>query len=137
MTSPSVPNAHSPGTPVCHPNDACTPAVQEVPTALKASDSEYVELHAASLLDRETVLQQEATGILGVNLIHAALYGTGPGEMIKELLDDLSSERLEVDLIEFSGPAFAGVDNRLMSLELVHCGLSKAAMFTPSGTYLP
>ncbi len=43
-----MPNTHSPGTPVCHPNDACTPAVQAVPTAFKASDSEYVELHAAS-----------------------------------------------------------------------------------------
>src|SRR5262245_10156275 len=27
-----------------------------------------------SLLDREAILQQEATGILGVNLIHSALY---------------------------------------------------------------
>jgi error-prone DNA polymerase len=48
MTSPSVPNTHSPGTPVCHPNDACTPAVQAVPAAFKASHSEYIELHAAS-----------------------------------------------------------------------------------------
>ncbi len=48
MTNLSVPNTHSPGTPVCHPNDACTPAVQVAPTAFKASDSEYIELHAAS-----------------------------------------------------------------------------------------
>jgi error-prone DNA polymerase len=48
MTNLSVPKAHSPGTPVCHPNDACTPAIQEAPTAFKASDSEYIELHAAS-----------------------------------------------------------------------------------------
>ncbi len=48
MTSLSLPNVHSPGTPVCHPNDACTPAVQAAPTAFKASDSEYIELHAAS-----------------------------------------------------------------------------------------
>ena len=86
-----------------------------------------------SLLDRETVLQQEATGILGVNLIHSALYEPGPVSLVKQLLDDLSSERIEVDLIEFSGPDFAHVDNRLMSLELVHCGLSSAAMFTPKG----
>ena len=70
-------------------------------------------------------------GILGVNLIHAALYEAGAGGVVKQLLDDLSSERIEVDLIEFSGPAFAQVDNRLMSLELVHCGLSDAAMFKP------
>jgi error-prone DNA polymerase len=48
MTNLSVPNTHSPGTPVCHPNDACMPAVQAVPAAFKASDSEYIELHAAS-----------------------------------------------------------------------------------------
>jgi len=91
-----------------------------------------VLLHA-SLLDRETVLQQEAMGILGVNLIHAALYENDPIESIKELLDDLTTERVEVDLIEFSGPAYAHVDNRVMCLELVHCGLSNAAMFTPEG----
>ncbi|MFO0909857.1 MAG: TonB-dependent receptor [Isosphaeraceae bacterium] len=87
-----------------------------------------------SLLDRENLAQQEAIGILGVNLIHAALYQTGdPVALIRALLDDLSGERIEVDLIEFSGPAFAHVDNRLMSLELVHCGLSSAAMFTSNG----
>ena len=48
MTSPSVPNAHSPGTPVCHPNDAWIPDAQATQAAFKASDSEYVELHAAS-----------------------------------------------------------------------------------------
>lgn len=87
-----------------------------------------------SLLDRENLLQQEAIGILGVNLIHAALYeNKGSIALLQQLLDDLSSERIEVDLIEFSGPAFAQVDNRLMGLELVHCGLSSAAMFTAEG----
>lgn len=92
-----------------------------------------VLLHV-SLLDRETALQQEATGILGVNLVHSAFYEADPVDLVRHLLDDLSAERIEVDLIEFSGPAFARVDNRLMSLELVHCGLSNAAMFTPGGT---
>jgi len=100
--------------------------------AAPGAEPSQIILHA-SLLDRETVLQQEATGILGVNLIHSALYVPGPVDLVKALLDDLASERLEVDLIEFSGPAFEHVDNRLMSLELVHCGLSNAAMFTPKG----
>jgi hypothetical protein len=91
-----------------------------------------VILHVA-LLDREATLQQEAVGILGVNLIHAALYESDPVAFVKQLLDDLSIERIEIDLIEFSGAAFPGVDNRLMSLELVHCGLSSATMFTPKG----
>jgi len=86
-----------------------------------------------SLLDRENLTQQEAIGILGVNLIHAALYEADSVAVIKKLLDDLTSERIEVDLIKFTGPAFETVDNRLMSLELVHSGLSGAAMFTAAG----
>jgi hypothetical protein len=89
-------------------------------------------LHVA-LLDREATLQQEAVGVLGVNLIHAALYEAAPGDLLVRLLDSLSHDRIEVDLIEFSGPAFARVDNRLMSLELVHSGLTDAAMFTADG----
>jgi hypothetical protein len=96
------------------------------------SEPSQILLHV-SLLDRENLTQQEATGILGVNLIHSALYGANPEEVVKQLLDDLSSERIEIDMIEFSGPAFAKVDNRLMSLELVHRGLSSAAMFTVKG----
>ncbi len=101
--------------------------------AQPGAEPSQIILHV-SLLDRENLLQQEAIGILGVNLIHAALYETGGSvALIRTLLDDLSTERVEVDLIEFSGPAFAQVDNRLMSLELVHCGLSSAAMFTADG----
>lgn len=96
-----------------------------------AAPSQIV-LHV-SLLDRESTLQQEAVGILGVNLVHAALYDAEPVTLLRHLLDGLSAERIDIDLIEFSGPAFAGVDNRLMSLELVHCGLTEAAMFTPDG----
>jgi hypothetical protein len=96
------------------------------------AEPSQIILHV-SLLDRETILQQESLGILGVNLIHSALYESEPTALVRELLDDLSRDRIEVDLIEFSGPAFAHVDNRLMSLELVHCGLASAAMFTPDG----
>lgn len=86
-----------------------------------------------SLLDREAALQQEAVGILGVNLVHAALYSSAPTDLIRHLLDSLSHERIEIDLIDFNGPAFPGVDNRLMSLQLVHRGLTDAAMFTAEG----
>ncbi|SIN94360.1 hypothetical protein SAMN05444166_1721 [Singulisphaera sp. GP187] len=96
------------------------------------SEPSQIVLHV-SLLDREAVSQQEAIGVLGVNLIHSAFYEADSQAMVRQLLDGLSGERLEVDLVEFSGPAFEHVDNRLMSLELVHCGLSGAAMFTPSG----
>jgi hypothetical protein len=96
------------------------------------AEPSQIILHV-SLLDRENTLQQEAMGILGVNLIHSALYQANPVELVPQLLDDLSNERIEIDLIEFSGPAFPHVDNRLMSLELVRCDLSSAAMFTPNG----
>ncbi len=96
------------------------------------AEPSQVILHV-SLLERESTLQQEAVGILGINLIHAALYDAAPTDLIRHLLDSLTRERIEVDLIDFSGPAFAKVDNRLMSLELVHCGLTDAAMFTADG----
>ena len=91
------------------------------------------------LLDWETPRQQEAVGILGVNLIHAAFYQhIEPARLIGSLLDGLTSQRVEVDMIKFSGPAFTGVDNRLMALQLVEQWLTEAAMFTADGeTIIP
>lgn len=84
--------------------------------------------------DRENLQQQEALGILGVNLIHAALYQHWhPEAIINALLDNLSIERIEVDMIQFCGPQFAKVDNRLLALQLVERGLTNAAMFMPNG----
>jgi hypothetical protein len=86
------------------------------------------------MLDHENVRQQEALGIVGVNLIHGAVYFYHHPEMVIEsLLDQLTWERVEVDMIRFAGPAFAGVDDRLMALQLVKQGLTEAAMFTADG----
>lgn len=86
------------------------------------------------LLDKENVQEQEALGIFGVNLVHGALYLHATPEMlIESLVDNLTTERIEVDMIHFSGPAFAKIDNRLMSLKLVQHGLTNAAMFTAKG----
>ena len=88
----------------------------------------------ARMLDQENVRQQEALGILGVNLIHGAFYlYRQPELLIRSLLDSLTWERIEVDMIRFSGSAFAGLDNRLMALRLVKEGLTEAAMFTAEG----
>jgi hypothetical protein len=85
-------------------------------------------------LDKETVRQQEALGVIGVNLIHGTCYfHKDPETLIRNLLDNLTWERVEVDMIQFSGPAFVGVDNRLMALYLVKQGLTEAAMFTARG----
>jgi len=86
------------------------------------------------MLDRENLREQEALGILGVNLVYSAFHlHADPARLIGSLLDDLSRERIEVDMIKFSGPCFGGLDNRLMSLQLVQQQLSDAAMFTADG----
>jgi hypothetical protein len=84
------------------------------------------------LLDKENLLQQEALGIMGVNLLYGAFFHYGT-QFIPSLLDGLTAQRAEVDMIKFSGPAFQMLDNRLMALELVRCGLTAAAMFTANG----
>lgn len=89
------------------------------------------------MLDNEALLQQEALGIVGVNLLHGAFFLSHEPELLVEsLLDGLSTNRLEIDMIEFSGIEFRHVDNRLMSLKLVQLGLSKAAMFSAGGEVL-
>ncbi len=87
--------------------------------------------------DKEAVLQQEALGIFGVNFIYGAFYyRTSPDRFIRSLVDNLSTERIEVDMLKFTGPAFAQVDNRLLSLLLVQTGLTNAVMFGPDGDVL-
>jgi len=56
-----------------------------------------------------------------------------PATLISSLVDNIGIERIEVDMIQFSGPAFAHVDNRLMALQLVQGGLTNAALFTADG----
>jgi hypothetical protein len=89
------------------------------------------------MLDHENSLQQEALGIVGVNLLYAAFFlHYKPELMLESLLDNLTTERIEIDMIEFSGIEFRHVDNRVMSLHLVQLGLTGAAMFGPSGDVL-
>ncbi len=86
------------------------------------------------MLDAHNLLQQEALGIVGVNLIHAAFYQSAdPVGLLGSLLDDLAPGRMEIDMIQFSGPDFATVDNRIMALQLVSKGLTDAALFRASG----
>ena len=88
----------------------------------------------ARMWDGENARQQEALGILGVNLISAAFYDNArPEVLIGALMDGLTRDRMEVDMIRFSGPLFTGMDNRLMSLQLVEQRLTNAALFAPDG----
>ncbi len=87
--------------------------------------------------DKENVLQQEALGIVGTNLLYGAFYyRNDPAKFTQSLLDNLSADRIEVDMLRFSGPAFKHVDNRLMSLHLVQFGLTNAVMFGTQGEVL-
>ena len=98
----------------------------------KETPSEVV-LHV-NLRDNSAALQQEALGVLGINLIYGGYHHREePETLIGSLMDGLSRDRVEVDMIKLSGPAFDGVDNRLMSLQLVEQGLTDAAMFTAAG----
>ncbi len=99
-------------------------------------DDSQIILHVR-MLDHENDLQQEALGIVGVNLLYAAFcLHHKPPAMLESLLDNLTTERIEIDMIEFSGIEFRHVDNRVMSLKLVQLGLSGAAMFGPTGEVL-
>src|SRR5271154_2563081 len=89
------------------------------------------------MLDRENDLQQDALGIVGVNLLYGAFFlHHRPEALVESLVDNLTTQRIEIDMIEFSGIEFRYVDNRVMSLKLVQLGLSGAAMFGPSGEVL-
>ncbi|MCW2541098.1 MAG: hypothetical protein JWN95_2823 [Frankiales bacterium] len=84
------------------------------------------------MLDTEASLQQEALGVVGVNLLHAAFFQHHePDQIIESLLDRLTTGRIEIDMIQLKGIEFRSVDNRLMALKLVQVGLSGAAMFGP------
>jgi hypothetical protein len=89
------------------------------------------------MLDKENILQQQALGIIGVNLVYGAFYYINDQDrFIMSLADNLGVDRIEVDMINFAGPLFSNVDNRLMSLKLVEYGLTNAVMFGPNGEVL-
>lgn len=87
-----------------------------------------------NMLDNDNILQQQALGVIGVNLLYGCYnYYENPEKLLLSLLDDLSKDRIEIDMIRFEGPDFKEVDNRLMSLYLVKHGYTMAAVFGPDG----
>jgi hypothetical protein len=87
--------------------------------------------------ENEARYQQETIGVLGTNLIHSSfnLY-KNPKELLKSLYDNISKDAIEIDMINFSGPDFEEVDNRLMSLQLIKNGFTDAVIFGPEGNNL-
>lgn len=86
------------------------------------------------MLDETNLEQQEALGILGVNLIYGAFHYTDtPEKLLRSLMDGLRRGRIEIDLVELNGPTLGTIDNRLMALELVKASLTRAVLFDPDG----
>jgi hypothetical protein len=83
-----------------------------------------------NLGDPTALLQQQAIGTLGVNLIYAAFHqSSSPGDFLAGLFDDLSIERIEIDVLELSGPVFANADSRLWCFDLLRKGMCRALVF--------
>ncbi len=84
--------------------------------------------------ENDARLQQNTLGILGVNLIYGAYYKyDNPKKLLRYLYDHIDKDQIEIDTINFSGPRFEKVDNRLMSLQLVKNNMTDAVMFAPDG----
>ncbi|MBT3990536.1 MAG: TonB-dependent receptor [Rhodospirillaceae bacterium] len=97
------------------------------------SPPDEIILHVR-MLDETNLDQQEALGILGVNLIYGAYhYHDNPEKLLKSLVENLRWGRIEIDLIEMHGPTLGAIDDRLMALELVKADLSRAVLFNLDG----
>lgn len=92
----------------------------------------HVKMH-----DNSHRAQQDALGILGVNLIHAAYFSTDDlDEFLNNLVHRIPRDRVEIDMIRVSGPDLGNVDNRIIALNLVKRGITDATMFDLCGTVL-
>lgn len=97
------------------------------------SEVSEVVIHVR-MLDPQNLLQQDALGIIGVNLAYAALHlNHDPVTFIRSLLDHLDNSRIEINFIRFGGKLFKTVDNRLMNLELLKLEYTHAIMFDEKG----
>ncbi len=88
----------------------------------------HVKMH-----DNDNSLQQQAVGILGVNLIYACFrYADNIDKLVQTLMDSLR-DRIDIDMIRVEGPQFRHIDNRLLCLKMVRFGLTNVTMFNAAG----
>ena len=108
----------------------CGIRVQTYPRAEPSDIVLHVRMH-----DDSAEQQQQALGIFGVNLIYAAYYYFEDTKtFIDSLTDNLGSDRIEIDSIEFHGPYFEEIDNRAINLHLIRSWKTRAVMFRPDGS---
>lgn len=87
-----------------------------------------------NLKDTTALQQQQATGILGVNLLYSSFFKTGKwDQFFPELMDDLTLERIDIDAVEVNGPEFGGIDDRWLGLQLLSYNLTQAVVFPKEG----
>ena len=99
----------------------------------KQKEYDEIVLHVR-FKQNEARLQQETLGILGVNLIYGAFFKYDkPKKLLKYLYDHIDKDTLEIDMINFTGPHYQHVDNRLISLQLIRNDMTDAVMFGPDG----
>jgi hypothetical protein len=92
----------------------------------------HIKLH-----DNSHKAQQEAIGILGVNLLDACYFHYEElDDFLTNLVHRLPRDRMEIDMIRVSGPDFEDVDNRVIALNLVKRGITDATMFDLGGHVL-
>ena len=91
-----------------------------------------------NMRDASNALQQQAIGILGVNLIYTAFYeGQTKESFLAGLAQDVSAERIEIDYVNLRGPAFESWDHRALQVHLVRAGLAEAVLFSSNGSLVP
>jgi len=89
----------------------------------------HVNMH-----DDTNFLQQQAIGVLGVNLIHAAVLHSGSLQVLMdELLSELSLGRVDVDYLSVAGSLFEDADKRATLLALLENDLTEAVGFSANG----
>ncbi|WP_339725680.1 TonB-dependent receptor [uncultured Paraglaciecola sp.] len=108
----------------------CGVRVQMYPGAKPSNITVHVRM-----LDDNAEAQQQALGVLGVNLIYAAYhYFENPKQIIDSLTDGMKANRIEIDSIEFEGPYFEDIDNRTKNIHLIRSWKTRAIMFRPDGS---
>ena len=108
----------------------CGIRVQMYPGAEPSNITVHVRM-----LDDNAEAQQQALGVIGVNLIYAAyFYFENPKKMIDSLTDNIKNGRIEIDSIDFKGPYFEDVDNRAKNIHLIRSWKTRAIMIKPDGS---
>lgn len=90
-----------------------------------------------NMRDPSNLLEQEALGILGVNLIYTTFHQAHSEESFLECLVQDLRKRIEIDYVDVRGPAFKTWDRRALLVHLLQAGLAEAICFAAGGSPVP